>query len=132
MRLALIKLACLVYESLILIAIAMLTTLLFISILGDATVYPKKFYLQLSLWLMIGFYFVWQWSSTGQTLAMKTWQLQITSPTNQVISKQTAVKRYLIATCCLGLGFIWALFDKDGQSLQDRLANTRIRKSSIS
>lgn len=128
MRLALIKLACLVYESLILIALAMLTTLLFIGIVGDATAHPKKFYLQLSLWLMMGIYFIWQWSSTGQTLAMKTWQLQITSPTHQIISKQTAVKRYLLATLCLGLGFIWALFDKDGQTLHDKLANTSIRK----
>lgn len=126
MRLAIIKLACLIYEALILIALAMFITLLFIAIVGDATHYPRKFFLQLTLWISIGWYFVAQWSSIGQTLAMKTWTLKITQKNGQMISRPMAIKRYVLASVLLGLGFVWAVFDKEGQYLHDRIANTRI------
>lgn len=126
MRLAFIKLGCLLYEGLILIALAMLITLLFIVIVGDATQYPKKAFLQLSLWLTIGWYFVRQWSTVGQTLAMKTWKLKIVQNNGLAISKPMAVKRYVLASLMFGLGFLWALFDKEGQYLHDRIANTHI------
>jgi uncharacterized RDD family membrane protein YckC len=40
-----------------------------------------------------------------------------------------AVHRYLLATlglAALGLGFLWALFDRDRQFLHDRLAGTAL------
>lgn len=76
-----------------------------------------------------GLYFVYQWRRSGQTLAMKTWRLQIVSQDDgQPPSTRRALLRYLLAwpSVVSGLGLLWALFDRDRQFLHDRLAGTRI------
>jgi uncharacterized RDD family membrane protein YckC len=45
------------------------------------------------------------------------------------LSIERAIKRYVIATFSLmffGIGFIWALFDRDGLSLHDRFTGGRV------
>lgn len=121
--------ACFVYDALVVIALSFLLGWLFIATLGDATQGIKRYALQLFLWLSIGLYFVWCWSRSGQTLAMHTWRLKLVQATSAPLNLQTAAIRYVLATISLllfGLGFFWALFDRDRCYLHDRLLNTSI------
>lgn len=78
---------------------------------------------------VIGLYFTWQWLHGGQTLAMKTWRLRIVAADGRSPSTRQAWYRYgaaFIGTLACGLGFLWAVIDRDRQFLHDRLAGTRI------
>ena len=122
-----------VYELLLLLALWMLCTWMFVGLFGDATSHYKRTFLQLFLWLVTGAYFVWCWTKTGQTLATKTWKIKLITQNlanqqNVNLNKQQAIIRYALASASIlacGLGFIWALVDKDRLFLHDRLLKTR-------
>lgn len=81
------------------------------------------------LFIVLGAYFLWYWNHGGQTLAMQTWKLQISTPSGTAPSMQFLVLRYLLAWPSIlfyGVGLIWALFDREGQFLHDRIAGTRV------
>jgi uncharacterized RDD family membrane protein YckC len=121
--------ACFVYDALVVIALSFLLGWLFIVLLGDATQGIKRYALQLFLWLSIGLYFVRCWTKSGQTLAMHTWHLKLVQATSAPLDIQTAAIRYVLATISLvlfGLGFFWALFDRDRCYLHDRLLKTSV------
>jgi uncharacterized RDD family membrane protein YckC len=117
-----------VYELLLLLALWMLCTWVFVRLFGDATSSYKRYFLQLFLWLVTGAYFVWCWTKTGQTLATKTWKIRLVNQQNISLSINQAVFRYALASASIlacGLGFIWALVDREGLFLHDRLMKTR-------
>jgi uncharacterized RDD family membrane protein YckC len=127
-----------VYELLLLIALWMLFTWIFVRLFGDATGGYKRYALQLVLWLATGAYFVWCWCKSGQTLAAQTWKIKLVTQDsanqgsenqqNNTLSPKQAMIRYALASSCLlafGLGYFWALIDKKGLFLHDRLLKTR-------
>ena len=123
------RLATSIYELLLLIAIWLIAAGLFIALFGDATVGIKRFLLQLFLWTMTGVYFVWCWKKSGQTLAMKTWKIQLVSQGGQPLTYKQLILRYTFAS--LGLlaacaGFLWMIFDREDLFLHDRLTGCRI------
>lgn len=120
-------LACL-YELLILIAIAMLVTWLFIACFSASTQGGKRLVLQLLLWLSIGAYFVSCWVKSGQTLALQAWKLRIVNADNSPLTLQQACRRYLLASLLMGLFGItlwWALLNKQRLFLHDKLGHTK-------
>jgi uncharacterized RDD family membrane protein YckC len=123
---ALRRVACLIYEGVLLIAVWMFAALVFLLIFGDATVAPARYFFQLYLWLISGVYFVWNWTRGGQTLAMQTWRIRLSCRNGQPLTLKLAIRRYVLASLFFGLGFLWALFDRDGLSLHDRLSGTRL------
>jgi uncharacterized RDD family membrane protein YckC len=117
-----------IYELLLLLALWMLCTWIFLSSFGDATSGFSRHFLQLFLWLATGFYFVWCWTKTGQTLASKTWKIRLVNQQVSNLNLKQAIIRYALASASIlgcGLGFIWALVDKDRLFLHDRLLKTR-------
>jgi len=103
------------------------------------------------LFFVIGIYFVYCWSRSGQTLAMQTWKIRVADLDGSKLPLVKAIVRYFLAwmwfipamaldyqfelkewpmiiVVCLGMSG-WALtyrFDKDGQFLHDKLAKTRL------
>jgi uncharacterized RDD family membrane protein YckC len=60
---------------------------------------------------------------------MQTWKLRVISSDGQRLSLKQALARYLFAVIgifLLGCGILWALIDREGLFLHDRLAGTRI------
>ena len=121
--------ACLIYEALVVIALSLAVTTIFVLSLGEATTGLKRYLLQLFLWLTVGVYFVWCWQKRGQTLAMQTWQLKLFNQKAQLLSLKAAIFRYVLASLSLmvfGLGFLWAIVDRDRLFLHDRLLKNKI------
>lgn len=81
----------------------------------------------LQLWVfswVIGF-FVWFWRNGGQTIGMRAWRMRLFSTNDQPLGYGRAFLRMVYSV--LGLGTLAVLFDfKNKQSLQDRLANTEM------
>lgn len=121
--------ACFIYEGLILIALSFMCVAGFLLLAGDATHGVRRYLLQLLLWLVIGFYFVWCWIKSGQTPALKTWKLKVTRDDGSLLSPQLSWLRYTMASlslACFGLGFLWAVIDTERKYLHDRLLKTKI------
>jgi uncharacterized RDD family membrane protein YckC len=126
--------ACFIYDTLVVIAICFFCGWLFLLLVGDATHGIKRYALQLFLWVSVGVYFVWCWSKSGQTLAMQTWKLKVVDQQLQLLSTKAAVVRYALACISLllfGLGFLWAIIDRDRLFLHDRLLGSRIIPSHL-
>jgi uncharacterized RDD family membrane protein YckC len=120
------RLACLFYEALLLAAVLFLAGFLVVGLHpGERTGLPRLLY-QLYLFTVVGMYFVWFWRHGGQTLAMKTWRIQLVDISGGPVSLAKAWQRYTVATLTFGACFIWAAFDRDRQFLHDRLAGTRL------
>ncbi|MDP1897905.1 MAG: RDD family protein, partial [Sulfurimicrobium sp.] len=64
----------------------------------------------------------------GQTLAMKTWHLRLVSADGAPLTRRRAILRFALAlpSTLLGIGILWALFDRERLFLHDRLAKTKI------
>lgn len=123
------RLVSLIYEALLLAAVLLAGALPIVVITQGWQPSVARLTLQLALLLLCGFYFVWQWMRTGQTLPMKTWRLRLVAADGARVSAKRAVMRYLAAwagTLLAGTGFLWALIDHERCFLHDRLAGTRI------
>jgi uncharacterized RDD family membrane protein YckC len=125
-----VRLAALVYESVLLVPVLFLSALLFLKVAGDASHAGWKHSLfQLWILLVLGLYFGYCWSRTGQTLAMKTWRIRVQRRDGTPLSPRQAALRFVTACWTLlplGFGFLWALWDRDRQFLHDRLSGTRL------
>ena len=123
------RLASALYEVLLLAALVFIATWPFIAFFGNSTHGWRRHVLQAWIVVVAGAYFVWFWTHGGQTLPMKTWNLRLAASDGRAPGVARAIHRYVIALLGLGafgLGFLWALFDRDGQFLHDRLAGTAL------
>lgn len=127
------RLACMLYEALLLIGvIAFLVLLPEVLYATYAQSSPPGWLSWLHLLLVLAAYFVWFWSNGRQTLAMKTWKIRL-RPANDkpaaTVTPRQALLRHLLcwpSILLAGTGLLWALFDREGQFLHDRLAGTRL------
>lgn len=117
------RLASLAYDALLALAVAFFAASAFFIAAGGA---PLEGWLlrahQLFLAAVLAAYFLWCWLRGGQTLAMKTWRIRLTGITPRKALLRFALAMVLVPT---GIGLLWALVDRDGQFLHDRLAGTR-------
>ena len=126
------RLASMCYESLLVLALLAVLFLLPHIILGAFARRPASPVLMWAhCFLVLLIYFVWFWLHGGQTLAMKTWRIRLVSVDGRPIRPAQALLRYLlcwpgILLILLGIGILWAVFDRDGQFLHDRLSGTRL------
>ncbi|WP_102794384.1 RDD family protein [Bowmanella denitrificans] len=138
------RLAAIVYDSLVALAVFMvagiLITVLLIILLENGVLDKQGYQHSMeaighSPWLSrliftwamlwtLGF-FLWFWRNGGQTIGMRAWRLRLFSTNEQPLGYGRALWRLL---CSLGgLGTLLVLFDvKHKQSLQDRLAHTEM------
>jgi uncharacterized RDD family membrane protein YckC len=123
------RLAAGVYDGLLLSAILLAAGFVFIVLFGSAVHPPLRYVFQTYLLAVMGVYFTWFWVHGGQTLAMKTWHLRLVVADGRAVPVQKALLRFLLAFAglvLLGAGWWWALFDREGCFLHDRLAGTRV------
>ena len=117
------------YELLILLALVFIATLPFSYVFGDATQGWKRLLLQAWVLVVTAAYFGWFWTHGGQTLPMKTWRFKLVRVDGGAITWPRALRRFGLAAVgflAAGLGFLWALVDRDRQFLHDRLAGTAL------
>lgn len=78
--------------------------------------------------LIFGFYlYFWHWG--GQTLGMRAWRLRLESDNGEALSlRQTGMRAILapLSLAAFGMGYWWALADRKGATLHDRMSQTRV------
>ncbi len=84
-----------------------------------------QLYLLATMFLFYG----WFWVHGGQTLGMRAWRLSLVSRDGGPVTWRLAVARFLFAwlsVVCLGLGFGWALLDRERRTWHDIFSGTRL------
>src|SRR5476649_951664 len=89
------RLISMVYETLLGFAVLFLPFLIFEVAVHAAHTPMTERMRQALAFLVLGAYFIHQWSRKGQTLAMKTWRIKLVVPGQPHVSLQAAVVRYL-------------------------------------
>ena len=123
------RLAAALYDALLMVAIMFIATYPFLAFFGDATQGWRRHLLQAWIVFVVGSYFVWFWTRGGQTLPMKTWHIRLVRHDGAAVGTARAIHRFVLAmlgAAALGLGFAWALVDRDRQFLHDRLSGTAL------
>lgn len=124
------RIASMAYECLLLLGVLSVSFMLPHLALGMAFNIALPGWILLShVFIVLGAYFGWYWHHGGQTLAMQTWKIKLTTPSGAKPSLARLALRYVLAwpsLTYLGAGLLWALFDRDRQFLHDRLAGTRL------
>lgn len=123
------RLMAMLYDSLLVFAVAFFAGLAFFAVAGEGRSSLERHAFQVYLFVVLGCYFVICWRRGGGTLAMHTWRLRLVGHDGARVGLGQAWLRYLLAwpsLMLLGAGLLWALVDRDGQFLHDRLARTRI------
>lgn len=146
------RLICLVYETFLVTAVVMFALLLFLFVAKQLDPRVEYYGRTIVLVAASAAYFIWCWTSSGHTLAMKTWRIKLVSLGHADVPFRSAVVRYvfgwgfilpaLVACWAFNLTgktqvaaalatniVVWSLtafLDKDRQFLHDRLAGTRL------
>jgi uncharacterized RDD family membrane protein YckC len=108
------RVSCSLYEQLVLLGVVAFTFLLPNLGLGIL------FNISLPSWLtfiylyaVLGMYFVWYWTKSGQTLAMQTWRIRMIGQNGYKLTKRQALWRYVFGSLwilpCVVLQFIFHL-----------------------
>ena len=122
------RFASMLYESILLFAVAFLGTWLFQFFAGTILIEGwRRLLLQLFLLALFAAYFLWCWLRGGQTLAMKTWRVRVVMKYGHSrLSPRAAFARFVFALLLVPtlIGILWSLVDRDRQFLHDRLAGT--------
>ncbi|MFT4654441.1 MAG: putative RDD family membrane protein YckC [Kangiellaceae bacterium] len=139
------RLAAMLYDALIALAVGMLAALIiiaFLTLLLESGILSKQGYEHVSVLIQSSFYysliiqvwvvlwvvgfFLWFWKNGGQTLGMRAWRLRIYSLHEETSIGYARLLLRLISSLG-GLGTLLVLVDiKSKQSLQDRIAGTQM------
>jgi uncharacterized RDD family membrane protein YckC len=91
------RLACFVYEGVLLFGVLMIAGYLFSTLTQQRHALSGRFGLQAFLFRVLGIYFTWFWSHGGQTVAMKAWHLRLVKRDGTPVSELRAFARYLLS-----------------------------------
>jgi uncharacterized RDD family membrane protein YckC len=96
------RVSCCLYEQLVLLGVIALTFLLPNLGLGILFGVSLPSWLTfLYLYTVLGIYFVWYWTKSGQTLAMQTWRVRLIDQHGRTLKKRQAFWRYLYGSLWL-------------------------------
>jgi uncharacterized RDD family membrane protein YckC len=124
------RLGAMFYDGLLLLALLMMLSYPYVWLTGGAKpgLLVKTLY-QLYLLAICFFYYTGFWVRGGQTLGLRTWRLKLVRNDGGLITWSIALKRFAFAwlsLLCLGLGFLWVLYDRDKLAWHDRLSGTKL------
>ena len=91
------RLACFVYEGVLLFGVLMIAGYLYSSLTQQRNAMQGREGLAAFLFLVLGIYFVWFWSHGGQTVAMRAWHVRLVDDDGRAVSQGRAFARYLLS-----------------------------------
>ncbi|MBT8142296.1 MAG: RDD family protein [Gammaproteobacteria bacterium] len=120
------RLAAIVYDLILLIALLFVFAGLWISITPSDSALRlwglRVIYIALPM-----IFYMYFWTSKGQTLGMTTWRLKLRSIDGKTPNLKQQFIRLVVAAIsalCLGLGYLWMLVDKNNLTWHDRISGT--------
>ena len=146
------RLAVLVYDALMLLAVLFLATALALPLTQGEAVDPQHPLFQLYLLAAAFLYFGWFWTHGGQTVAMRAWRLRLRDAAGGPVGWGLALTRFAavllpvapallwlrsgpevgygvmsaVVLGCWLCGFLWIAVDREDRAWHDIVSKTRI------
>jgi uncharacterized RDD family membrane protein YckC len=123
------RLAAILYDLLLLIALFFVATALLLPINNGEAFSSQQVFYPLYLFVISFFFYAWFWTHGGQTLGMRAWKIKVLRFDHTPIHWQQALLRFLAAIlswAVFGLGFWWVLIDKNRLGWHDKLSKTAL------
>jgi uncharacterized RDD family membrane protein YckC len=129
------RLAALLYDALLLGGLLFVFTLLLIFARGGRAIAAGTFWYEASL-IVVAFAFCgFSWTRGGQTVGMKAWRIRVVTGEAVSLDWPRAALRFFASWLSLlpaGLGYWWALVDRERCCWHDRLSGTRVIRAPAS
>ncbi|MFC3193111.1 RDD family protein [Marinicella sediminis] len=125
-------LAALVYDIFPILAIWLITSLIFVMFRGGEEIKPETLWFQIILLAEVYFYFAYSWKTGGQTLGMRAWKLGIEH--HRELSWPQVSLRFMagvISTLLLGMGLWHRIWQKDQKTWMDLACQQRVVDLSV-
>ncbi|MCU7942359.1 MAG: RDD family protein [Candidatus Thiodiazotropha sp. (ex Cardiolucina cf. quadrata)] len=123
------RLAAILYDSLLLIALLFVATAIVTLPFGNPGGTMLLFFQFFIFEIIPLIFFTGFWTRGGQTLGMRAWRLKLIRMDGGDVGWSDALKRHfaaLFSILVFGLGFIWILVDPQRLAWHDRLSKTRL------
>ena len=135
------RLAAIVYDALLCTALLIVTTFIYKLVmmgfigeakmreLSEAGALDGDPLLSTLLFFVLFGFFAKFWTHSGQTLGMQVWGVRVQNADGTAISLWQALLRFIVSIgswLCLGLGFVWSIFDKQKRTWHDMYSNTQL------
>ncbi|MEY4909260.1 MAG: hypothetical protein RL260_2978 [Pseudomonadota bacterium] len=91
------RMAAMLYEAVVLFGVLMVSGLLFSPLTDQRHALQGRVELQVFLFGMLGLYFTWFWTHSGQTVAMKTWHVRVVRQDGRPLGGWNALVRYTLS-----------------------------------
>lgn len=119
------RLTTMIYEGVLLFGVVAIAGLIFSPIFQQRHALYLRHALQYWLFFVVGAYFIWFWTHSGQTLAMKTWRMRLVTQNGKQVPFKRALARYFLAWLWFlpGLALAWALDAKAWTAVSIVIAN---------
>lgn len=128
------RLGALLYDTLLLAALLMITTALFLPLTGGEAI--TSTHNPLLEWLYRGtlagvvvLFYGTSWTRRGQTLGMGSWRLRVEREDGTLLGWGDTLRRLcaaVLSSAALGLGWLWIVLDPGKRAWHDRLSRTRV------
>ena len=124
------RLGAMFYDTLLLLALLMMLSYPYVWLTGgDKPGLIVKTLYQFYLLAICFFFYAGFWVRGGQTLGLRTWRMKLVRDDGGPITWAIALKRFVLAwisLLCLGLGFLWIMYNRDKLAWHDRWSETRL------
>jgi len=123
------RLAVIIYDLLLLIAVLFLATLILLPFQESHLFQPDSWQYSVYLLFVSFLFYAWFWTKSGQTLGLVAWKLRLADESGHNISWQQALVRFTTAILSwgiFGLGILWVLFNKDRLTWHDIASKSRL------
>lgn len=122
-------LACIFYDSLLMIALLMVAAALVMLLTGGEAVASGNLLFRLYLLAVCFAFLAGFWLKGGQTLGMRTWRVKLLGADGSAVTTSQITLRFfaaILSWAALGLGFLWSLWDKDRRSWHDIISGSKL------
>jgi uncharacterized RDD family membrane protein YckC len=125
-----LRFGALLYDAVLLCAILFAATGLLMAILQQKTPFDSHAWMYRAWLILISFFFFgYCWTHGGQTLGMKAWNIRLVGKDGNPLGWRQSILRFTVALLsagAFGMGFWWALFDRQALCWHDIASGTRL------
>ena len=117
-----------IYDALLLLAVLFFATAIGL-FFNSGQAFAGQYFFSLYLLGISYLFYAWFWTHGGQTLGLRAWKIKLCKPDGGDIDWRSASLRFfaaILSWACLGLGFLWCLFDKKSLCWHDHLSKTHL------
>ena len=120
------RLAAMVYDLFLIVALFMLTTTIIVANVADDAAIKYRLAFQGLLLLELFLFYGYFWTKKGQTLGMQVWKIRTENEAGEILNWGEASMRFIIACLTPFIGFVWMLVDPKRLTLYDRFSKSRV------